>query len=151
MSVIRLMRGLPGSGKSTRALAALKKAGTEGKSAIICSADEFFMKNGTYEFDAKKLSAAHKQCLEGFIDALYAKFKLIIVDNTNIKLDEFEIYMKIGALAGAEIQIDAKKPADDAELLAWHDRCIHGVPLEKVRSRAKQWEDIPAGWNVIYV
>jgi AAA domain-containing protein len=151
MSIIRIMRGLPGSGKSTRAKQALEKAKAEGKSAIICSADDFFMKGGKYEFDPKKIFAAHRECFDTFIEGLYARYDLVIVDNTNIKLDEFEIYMKVGAIANLEVQIDGKRPKDDAEILMWHKRCVHDVPLDKVRSRAQQWQDIPSGWRVVYV
>jgi NEDD4-binding protein 2 len=47
------MRGLPGSGKSTKAKAL---AGEEG---LIFSTDDFFMVNGKYEYDAKMIGDYH--------------------------------------------------------------------------------------------
>ena len=47
-----ILVGLPGSGKSTKAK---ELAGTEG---IILSTDEFFMKDGEYQFDFTKCSDA---------------------------------------------------------------------------------------------
>jgi adenylate kinase family enzyme len=44
-----LMRGLPGSGKSTKAQI------LAGKDGLIFSTDDFFMVNGKYVYDAKMI------------------------------------------------------------------------------------------------
>lgn len=146
------MRGLPGSGKSTRALKLFEAAKDKNESVMIVSADDYFTKpDGSYEFKANRLGEAHAKCLRDFIDALYAGFELVIVDNTNIRLEEFETYLQVATLAGAKIEIDGCKPKDTAELEMWHKRCVHGVPLESMKRRAGQWQDIPLGWRVTYV
>jgi len=48
-----LIRGLPGSGKSTFAKKLVK---------YYYEADKFFIKNGEYEFDKSKLGEARKEC-----------------------------------------------------------------------------------------
>jgi predicted kinase len=51
--VLYILRGLPGAGKSTLA---------KSLSSIFCEADEYFMKDGKYLFDASKLGEAHEWC-----------------------------------------------------------------------------------------
>jgi len=53
MKTLILLRGLPGSGKSTFA----KSLG-----GIHIEADQYFMENGEYKFDAAKLKYAHQYC-----------------------------------------------------------------------------------------
>ena len=54
--ILTLVRGLPGSGKSTF-------ANTITNEFSVCEADKFFYdKEGNYNFDATKLSQAHKWC-----------------------------------------------------------------------------------------
>jgi predicted kinase len=56
--ILTLVRGLPGSGKSTF-------ANWIWNEYVICEADKFFIdKEGNYNFDATKLSEAHKWCKE---------------------------------------------------------------------------------------
>ena len=81
------MRGYAGAGKSTWAK---KKA--EATGAIICSSDSFFMKNGKYVFDFKKLATNHFKCYNKFVETLCVR-KDVIVDNTNIKLSDIKLYL----------------------------------------------------------
>jgi adenylylsulfate kinase-like enzyme len=52
-----LIRGLPGTGKSTRA----KKM----RDHLHLEADMFLMVDGVYVYDQSKVRAAHEQCLVG--------------------------------------------------------------------------------------
>ena len=72
MKCLILLRGLPGSGKSTFA----KTLG-----GIHVEADHYFMKDGEYKFDASKLKQAHEHCrtsTEGWMMEGYN----IVVSNT---------------------------------------------------------------------
>ena len=53
MKELYLLRGLPGSGKSTLA----KSLG-----GVHMEADQYFMEDGVYNFDATKLKYAHNYC-----------------------------------------------------------------------------------------
>jgi predicted kinase len=56
--ILTLVRGLPGSGKSTF-------ANTITNEFSVCEADKFFYdKEGNYNFDTNKLSQAHTWCKE---------------------------------------------------------------------------------------
>jgi predicted kinase len=78
MKELFLLRGLPGSGKSTLA---------KSLDGIHVEADEYFMKNGVYEFDATKLKDAHTYCLTRtksymYINSSKDNSEKIIVSNT---------------------------------------------------------------------
>jgi adenylate kinase family enzyme len=51
-----IVRGLPGSGKSTFAEALV------GSDFLVCEADKYFMVDGEYKFDGSKLKEAHESC-----------------------------------------------------------------------------------------
>ena len=51
-----IVRGLPGSGKSTFAEALV------GADFLVCEADKYFMVDGEYRFDGSKLKEAHESC-----------------------------------------------------------------------------------------
>ena len=85
--IMIIMRGYPGSGKSYAAKELAKKF-----NAVICSADDFFMKAGKYVFDASKLGLAHKSCQEKAYNAM-VDGKNLIIDNTNLKSKDCEFYV----------------------------------------------------------
>lgn len=88
--VIKLMRGLPSSGKSYRAL---ELAGDD--PSVICSADHYFgstpeeyVANWTIE----KLGLAHGQCKKNARMLMQRQRPLVIVDNTNTMVREIMPY-----------------------------------------------------------
>lgn len=151
MKTLVVMRGLPGSGKSFSAaqLTATAKALAKPKAFIIreryvdvvvASADHFFEKTGQYNFDASKLGEAHKQCFQSVIDAMFNDTDLIIVDNTNTQLWEFENYLKLAVISDYSIIIDEHPAKDKADVETFWARCTHGVPLDKMMSMFKRFE-----------
>ena len=98
-----LLRGLPGSGKST--LANL----IWGEYAI-CEADKFFYdKEGNYNFDATKLSEAHKWCRNEVEirmkdnEANPQYYPEIVVSNTSTMEWELESYYKLAEQYGYKV------------------------------------------------
>ena len=84
MQVI-ILRGLPGSGKSSYA---------QKQQAVVCSADNYFIVGGEYRFDRTKLRQAHGECFKLFIESLQKQKPLIIVDNTNTSSLEIAPYIQ---------------------------------------------------------
>ena len=96
---LTLIRGIPGSGKSTRA------EEIQDSNAVICEADDFFnMNDGTYKFDPKHLDDAHKLCQA---EAAYFLFRgnNVIVSNTSIYMRDIKTYWLIAKKYGAEFEI----------------------------------------------
>lgn len=92
-----LIRGVPGSGKSTFAND-LKSAGIV--SAVI-EADDYFTDNcGNYNFDASKLAIAHNQCKE-ITKSMLACGKNVAVSNTSTTEKEVAAYQEIADEYGA--------------------------------------------------
>lgn len=138
-----LMRGLPGSGKSSFVEQLVERATQLGINSAVCSADNFFYdENGMYHFDARELSSNHGKCFSKFKYHLRAGagtlgfVKLIIVDNTNIRKDELDKY--IGAVYGlydARYHSFRFKCRSEEEAATQCLRTFHCVPLNVVLRR----------------
>jgi predicted kinase len=88
-----ILRGCPGSGKST--VAEVLATVTHGLDYTICCADDFFMVDGEYKFDAKKLGSAHAHCKLKCETAMHDGIERIIVANTNTSEKEINPYIKM--------------------------------------------------------
>jgi predicted kinase len=138
-----------GAGKSTW----LK---TNHPNATIVSADKFFMDNGEYKFDVKRLGEAHAACRREFIDFCQSHESadddiVLAVDNTNTRLVEFASYVDIADAYGHEVEISTfiYDP-----VVAWR-RNNHGTPLTICMSQhmrlTEESRAIPSWWNHNYV
>lgn len=117
MAKVIIMRGIPGSGKSTVG-AGLAGAG------IKVSADDFFMVNGEYQFNPAQISAAHADCFRRFLACLAHGVDTVVVDNTNLATWECSPYVLAANAFGYEVEIVNVK-CDAAVAYA---RQTHGVP-----------------------
>ena len=119
MNVI-LLSGISGSGKNTyinrrfRNSTPVGVSGVAPINGIVCSADDFFEKTGSYVFDPKMLGDAHGECLRKFIDeASFAyeenqSWKVpenLIVNNTNTTIEELAPYVSIASAYKHPIEI----------------------------------------------
>jgi predicted kinase len=93
--VLCIVRGLPGSGKSTAAeILAQASAGYEGD-WTVATADDFFMKKGVYKWNPKQIGIAHKWCQDKVRKAMAAGDAKVFVANTNTTQKELNDYYKI--------------------------------------------------------
>lgn len=123
MRELILLRGLPGSGKSTFA----KSLG-----GIHIEADHYFMKDGEYKFDASKLKQAHEHCrtsTEGWMREGYS----IVVSNTFTQEWEMEPYFRLAKDHGYRVicLIMENRHGGVNE---------HGVPADKLEAMRDRFE-----------
>lgn len=136
-----VLRGLPGSGKTTAARALAHSHHRTGASAIVCSADEYFVgEDGEYRFDSEKLSNAHAVCRATFERAIAARVPLVIVDNTSTRKREWRRYAVAAREAGYIVLVARTWPHPDPADAA--ERNVHGVPEEVIRRMEARWEPI---------
>jgi len=85
MKQLILLRGLPGSGKSTVAKLFDK--------ALHFEADMYFLDaDGNYQFDASKIKNAHNWCRHSVMDAMKEGHPIVVVSNTFTQEWEMEVY-----------------------------------------------------------
>jgi tRNA uridine 5-carbamoylmethylation protein Kti12 len=77
MQVAVIMRGIPGSGKSSFNRVLKELCDQNGCSLVIHSTDEYFMVDGKYMFDQKKLGHYHKLNKLSFDESLGANISIV--------------------------------------------------------------------------
>lgn len=84
--VLFIIRGIPGSGKSTFANLIADK---------VCTADDYYMVNGEYQFDINKIHDAHQWCQRKCAHYMRIGVPKLAVANTSTKESEVDVYMKL--------------------------------------------------------
>ena len=122
-----LIRGLPGSGKSTFA-----KSLVEGRNLYAhVEADDYFMIDGVYNFQARELPMAHRQC-QHITSRLLSFGYSVVVSNTFTQKWEMETYIHMAAEFSAELFIIT---------MNGNFGSIHNVPDEAIARMKNRWED----------
>lgn len=148
MKTMLILRGPPGSGKSTVAKLIEELSGhncdcIKGWTIEVLSLDSFRMVDGRYVFDvarekevvASYHAAVQKACREGT--------PVIILDNVHSRLWEFERTQKMGEEAGYQVFVMEVQ----ADFWTCLDRMKHPVPFDKLREIFERWESW-VRWNV---
>jgi chloramphenicol 3-O-phosphotransferase len=117
-----LIRGLPGSGKSTMAREYARKGYAHLK------ADMFFEYGGEYQYDASRIRDAHTWCQRMTREALVSG-RSAVVSNTSTQLREMAPYQ---SMSGKVRVIEATG--------RWQN--THGVPAEMLERMAQRWEPL---------
>jgi predicted kinase len=94
MKELILLRGLPGSGKSTFA---------EVVGGFRCEADMFFMEDGEYKFDINRIKEAHRWCKEQCQSFMVREKPKVIVSNTFTQEWEMEDYYDLAKRYGYKV------------------------------------------------
>ncbi len=123
MKTLYIVRGLPGSGKSS-----LAKKVTQ----LVYSADDFFTnKKGEYNFNAKLLGKAHEWCWGKVRDAMFIGAEAVAVANTFTQAWEAEKYYQIAEEYGYSVfVIECQNDFGN----------VHDVPQESIDAMKERWE-----------
>jgi len=135
--ILKVMRGVSGAGKSTKAKSVVG-------AGIIHSTDSVIERSGDYRSFFKRLneskdftdlSRAHSTNLKEAIASMKAGISPVVIDNTHIKMNEAKPYVEAALKMGYADEnirfIDVGTRGLTAEVLA--ETNTHGVPLEKIK------------------
>jgi len=123
MSKLILVRGIPGSGKSTYA----RSLGIPDH----FEADMYFEKFHGGAFVPAEIKKAHEWCQSQATTAM-AKGRDVVVSNTFVRKWEMEFYLNAAKTLGIEVEI---------VVCRGNFQNVHGVPPEKVAEMARRFEE----------
>lgn len=117
-----LIRGLPGSGKSTYA---------KGLHALHLEADQYHVRDGRYQFNPSKVKAGHEWCHAMVKNALGLGID-VAVSNTFTQKWEMAPYLEMAKAFGATVEVITMRGNYGS---------VHGVPEDVIKRMADRWED----------
>lgn len=137
LKFVYIMRGIPGSGKSTVARLIAQHHENPNLSVAIHSTDDLCMVDGEYQFDSALAGERHAQNFQNFLLSLEEKVPTIVIDNTNVKVSQYTSYVEAAQAAGYQVVIvELVHPALDLAV----ERNTHGVPREAINQMILDWE-----------
>jgi len=126
MKQLILLRGLPGSGKSTVAKLFDK--------ALHFEADMYFLDaDGNYQFDASKIKNAHNWCRHSVMDAMKEGHPIVVVSNTFTQEWEMDVYYLLAEELGYRVTSMIVENRHDG-------KNIHGCPDDKIEQMKTRFE-----------
>lgn len=124
-----IIRGLPGSGKTT-----ITK--TQFPNFVNYEADMFFIdESGNYAFDKTRLQDAHNWCIESARKAL-SEGKDVVVSNTFTRLYEIQPYVNMAIEFNIPLQVICANG---------NYKNTHNVPEAFIDIMKSRWQNIPTG------
>jgi hypothetical protein len=143
MKLLKLIRGLPGSGKTRYSRDAIIITEQQFPTVPIelYEADDYFFYGGEYRFNPAKIGEAHADCQTRVAEFMGDNDSLgvVVVANTFSQQWEMTVYYLLASAYGYTVeQIDLfDSGLSDAQLA---ERCVHGVPVEKIAQMRARWE-----------
>jgi predicted kinase len=126
-NILFVVRGLPGSGKSTYAKTLVQPS-------AHFEADQYFVRGGKYNFDPSKLKDAHADCLARTRKAMVeGKHKRVAVSNTFTMKWEVQPYIDLAKELGWTVKVIR---------MTGNYGSIHDVPPEAIERMRGRFEPI---------
>lgn len=91
-----ILRGLPGAGKSTFAEILVDKS-------LICTADDYHMIDGVYNWKPENSNSAHKKCIQKCEQLMVESNETVVVANTTTTKYELSPYYDLAKKYGYRV------------------------------------------------
>lgn len=128
-----LLRGIPGSGKTTLGEIILHQPGSNNTNNVL-SADDFFIdESGNYNFDSTKLKEAHNMCQQKCADRMKMELSKIVVANTFTEDWEMKSYFDMAERYKYRVHTIVVENRHGG-------KNIHGVPDDKLQIMKNRFE-----------
>lgn len=122
MKQLYIIRGLPGSGKTTLA---------HKLSPVVYEADQYFVRYGVYQFEPTLLKQAHAWCQAQVVQSMQNEAPVIAVSNTFTQRWEMQPYIDWAQQFGYTVFV----------IVCQNDfGNIHEVPPEAIERMRSRWE-----------
>ncbi|XP_059694825.1 NEDD4-binding protein 2-like 2 isoform X1 [Haemorhous mexicanus] len=134
--LLLILRGLPGSGKSTLSRVLLGQS----CDGIVLSTDDYFRQQYGYTYNAAQLGDAHEWNRKRAKQAMEQGKSPVIIDNTNTQAWEMKPYVEVALEKGYRVEFhepDTWWKFDPEEL---EKRNKHGVTREKIAQMLERYE-----------
>ncbi|XP_032533287.1 NEDD4-binding protein 2-like 2 isoform X2 [Chiroxiphia lanceolata] len=131
-----ILRGLPGSGKSTLSRILLGQS----CDGVVFSTDDYFRQQDGYTYNAAQLGDAHEWNQKRAKQAMEQGRSPVIIDNTNTQAWEMKPYVEVALEKGYRVEFhepDTWWKFDPEEL---EKRNKHGVTREKIAQMLERYE-----------
>ncbi|GLG97584.1 Uncharacterized protein GBIM_04335 [Gryllus bimaculatus] len=142
IKVMVLMRGCPGSGKTSLARKIIKSTHGQDEQKYIFSTDHYFIfvGNGKYKFDPRLLPNAHKWNQDRVNEEVRKETNPIIIDNTNLEAWEMEPYVTAAVKYGYSVEFLEPRTSWRNNAFELEHKNTHGVARKKIEDMLSRFE-----------
>ena len=136
-----IVRGLPGSGKTTmagRLMTKLEEGTGEFGTADMFCADDYFIKDGVYQYDAARLREAHTLCELRVLQNMIHDVS-VVVHNTFTREWEMSPYLQAAEVLGQDAGVFSLFDSGMTDLELANNNS-HGVGVDTISKMRDRWE-----------